>query len=368
MAVAKPLHIKVGAQTCEIVFGRPLSELAAALSRYAPRGTRVMVIADSAVARPYGQPLTQALARQGFDAVETVVPAGEASKTLRQTGRLYQAAAKARLERKSWIIALGGGVVGDLAGFVAASYLRGIPYVQVPTTLLAQVDSSIGGKTGVDIPEGKNLVGAFYHPRLVWQDAALLKSLPVAHWRNGIAEVVKYAAIFDADLFATLEKHVEKLVKGYSPLWPDIIARCARWKAETVQKDPFETKGLRALLNFGHTAGHAIEAAAGYRDYLHGEAISIGMFVALFISQEMEFLEPIDRIRLGTLLTKAGLPAQVRKPLPLARILEFMSRDKKVHQGAVRFVLLKKIGEAVSGQSVPQDILEPALSMSGIHP
>jgi 3-dehydroquinate synthase len=291
---------------------------------------------------------------------------GERSKTFAQAQRLCRLLARQRIERRSLLVALGGGVVGDLAGFVAATYLRGIPLVQVPTTLLAQVDASIGGKTAVDIPEGKNLVGAFYQPRLVWIDPSLLRTMPQRHWRNGAAEVIKYGAIRDAGLFKRLEQDIESLVKGYSPAWTSIVARCAAIKAEVVSADPRETRGARALLNFGHSVGHAIEAASRYVDYLHGEAISIGMFVAALISQQMGLLDPVDRIRLGTLLTRAGLPARVRRPLARHALMSLLARDKKVQDGHIRFVLLNGIGQAVGGQSVPSEILAPALAASGL--
>jgi 3-dehydroquinate synthase len=253
-----------------------------------------------------------------------------------------------------------------LTGFVAATFLRGITLVQVPTTLLAQVDAAIGGKTAVDIPEGKNLVGAFYQPLLVWIDPAILKTLPVKHWQNGLAEVIKYGAIWDAKLFEQLERRIDHLVKGYSAEWEPIIARCAKIKAEVVKKDPVETTGLRALLNFGHSVGHAVEAASGYHVYLHGEAISIGMFTAALLSETLAGLRPIDRIRLGILLTRAGLPIRARRLISRRRIMDFLARDKKVHDGAVRFVLLKSLGKAVSGQRVSPEILDVALSASGL--
>jgi 3-dehydroquinate synthase len=238
--------------------------------------------------------------------------------------------------------------------------------VQVPTTLLAQVDAAIGGKTAVDIPEGKNLVGAFYEPLFVWIDSALLKTLPEKHWRNGLAEVIKYGAIRDARLFERLERRISHLVKGYSPEWPPIIARCAEIKAEIVKKDPLETTGLRALLNFGHSVGHAVEAAAGYSGYLHGEAISIGMVVAALLSERLTGLDSSDRIRLESLLTRAGLPVRVRKPIARRLIKDFLARDKKVRDGVVRFVLLKGLGKAVSGQGVSPKFLDAALSASGL--
>ncbi len=325
-----------------------------------------MVVADQAIASRYGRSLESGLRKVGLKASLSVIPSGERSKSLAQAGKLYKTLARANFERTSWLVALGGGVVGDLAGFVAATYLRGIPYVQVPTTLLAQVDASIGGKTGVDVHEGKNLVGSFYHPRFIWIDPALLRSLPSRHWRNGLAEVIKYGAILDARLFQMLERKIEKLRNGYSEDWEPVIRRCAELKADIVKRDPTETKGLRALLNFGHSIGHAIEAATGYREYLHGEAISIGMFAAGLLSETLVGLSSVDRVRLGTLLTQAGLPSRVNRSIPRARTLEFLARDKKVQDGYVRFVLLKGLGAAVSQQSVPPDVLAQALSAVGL--
>jgi len=354
------------ARLSQLVIGEPLARLPHALTQIADKGTKVMVVADQAVSARYGKSLVSGLKKAGFEALMTVVPSGERSKTLAQTGKLCQTLARQRFERRSWLIALGGGVVGDLTGFVAATFLRGISFVQVPTTLLAQVDASIGGKTGVDIPEGKNLVGSFYHPRIIWIDPSLLKSLPARHWRNGLAEVIKYGAIRDAKLFAILEREMDRLLKGRPADWGAVIKRCAEIKTHVVAKDPFEAKGLRAILNFGHSVGHAVEAAGGYRDYLHGEAISIGMFVAGMLSEQLCGLDPVDRVRLGTLLTKAGLPARVKRPIPRRRVMDYLARDKKTRDGSVRFVLLKKIGQAVSGQSVPMELLDSALKASGL--
>jgi 3-dehydroquinate synthase len=325
-----------------------------------------MVVADAAVAGRWGRRLAAGLKKAGFEASLTTIPSGERSKTLAQAGRLYRALARGQFDRKSVLVALGGGVVGDLTGFVAATFLRGIKLVQVPTTLLAQVDAAIGGKTAVDIPEGKNLVGAFYWPLFVWIDPSLLKTLPARHWRNGLAEVIKCGATRDAGLFARLERRINRLVQGYSPEWAPIIARCARIKAEVVRRDPMETTGLRAVLNFGHSVGHAVEAAAGYQGYLHGEAIAVGMAVAGRLSEKAAGLKPVDRIRLESLLRRAGLPLEVRKPIPRRRLFEFLARDKKARDGAVRFVLLKGLGRAASGRSVPHPLLVSALSASGL--
>lgn len=349
-----------------IVIGHPLAQLPQAFKRLAAPGTKVMIIADAAVAGTFGRTLRAGLEGAGFRALLAKVASGEKSKNFSQAERLHRMLARVRFERGSWLMALGGGVVGDLTGFVAATFLRGIAFVQVPTTLLAQVDASIGGKTGVDIPEGKNLVGAFYMPKLVWIDPSLLKTLPAAQWRNGLAEVIKYGAIRDARLFAELERRVGLLSRGFSSAWVPIIRRCAGIKAQVVRKDPYETTGWRAILNFGHTIGHAIEAAAAFRGYLHGEAISIGMCAAASIAQRMGFLPPTERMRLRNLLVKAGLPIRVKKPLSRNKVMEYLSRDKKVRGGNTQFVLLKSIGRALSGQPVKSEQVESALCTVGM--
>jgi 3-dehydroquinate synthase len=209
-------------------------------------------------------------------------------------------------------------------------------------------------------------VGVFHQPRLIWTDPGTLRSLPRLHWRNGMAEVIKYGMIQDPALFATLEKKMEKLLKGYSADWLPIITRCAEIKARVVEKDPQETSGWRAILNFGHTVGHAIEAATEYRDYLHGESISIGMFVAAIISQQQGLMDAVDRIRLGTLLTRAGLPLRIHKPIPRGRLMEYLARDKKVTEGVVHFVLVEGIGRVKPSQLVSPDVLDMALSTVGL--
>lgn len=355
-----------GETRSDIVTGAPVAQLPKRFRTLAVRGSRVAIFSDRAVAKRVGQSLRAGLEREGYRAELVVVPSGERSKSLQYATHLYRTLARKAFERRSWIVALGGGVVGDLSGFVASTYLRGIPFIQIPTTLLAQVDASIGGKTGVDIPEGKNLVGAFYQPRWVWIDPSLLKSLPLEHWRNGLGEVIKYGAIRDLALFESLETKIDRLVRGYCVDWESIIARCAQIKAEVVHRDPRETRGLRALLNFGHSVGHAIEAATNYRGYHHGEAISIGMAVAAQISQQRRLLDPVGRIRLSALLNRAGLPVRPRKALSRESIMRYLSRDKKVENGSVRFVLLKGLGKAVSGQTVEAPVLDLALTATGL--
>ena len=272
---------------------------------------RCAVITDKNVARHYAKNAVYALKKVGIDSVLVTIPAGEKAKSLAVVQKCYDALAKHRLERKSFIIALGGGVVGDLAGFVAATYLRGIPFVQVPTTLLAQVDSSVGGKVGVNLRAGKNLVGAFHQPKHVLCDLATLDTLPDREFRAGLAEVIKYGIIHDAELFARLERDLPKILKRNSDALSEIVARSCEIKAEVVGQDETEM-GLRAILNFGHTIGHALEAISRYGKYLHGEAISIGQVAAAMISSRVTGLPLADVDRIRMLFKRAGLPVSVR--------------------------------------------------------
>ena len=249
-------------------------------------GPRCAIITDTNVGRHFARTAMKSLTISGFDPVLITVPAGEKSKRLGIVEECFNQLAAHRLERKSFIVALGGGVVGDLAGFVAATYLRGIPFVQVPTTLLAQVDSSVGGKTGVNLKSGKNLAGAFYQPQLVLCDLDALKALPEREYVSGLAEVIKYGIIYDAILFAQLERNLPKLLQRDTAVLADVVARCCEIKADVVGQDETEG-GLRAILNFGHTIGHAIENSSGYGKYLHGEAIAIGQVAAAKLSQKI---------------------------------------------------------------------------------
>ena len=325
-------------------------------------GSRCAVISDRNVARLYGKSAVESLASAGLESILVTVPAGETAKSLRSVEECYDQLAKHRLERKSFIVALGGGVVGDLAGFVAASYLRGIPFVQVPTTLLAQVDSSVGGKVGVNLKAGKNLVGAFYQPQLVLCDLATLDTLPKREFHAGLAEVIKYGIIFDVALFRRLELHLPQILERDQALLTAVVARCCAIKAAVVVQDETES-GLRAILNFGHTIGHALEAISGYGEYLHGEAISIGQVAAAHLSRAvLNFpAQNVDRIR--ALFERAGLPTTVDlSRRQRARLLEAMRLDKKVSGGEIKFVLAERIGKVVFGQAVPLPSIEEALS------
>jgi 3-dehydroquinate synthase len=325
-------------------------------------GRRCAIITDTNVGRRFAKPAFNSLASAGFFPVLIIVPAGESAKSLKFVQNCYNQLAAHRLERKSFIVALGGGVVGDLAGFVAATFLRGIPCVQVPTTLLAQVDSSVGGKTGVNLSAGKNLVGAFYQPRLVLCDLETLKTLPEREFRAGLAEVIKYGIIFDAKLFAQVERDLPRILRRDEKILAPIIARCCEIKAEVVSKDEMDS-GLRSILNFGHTIGHAIENSSGYRKFLHGEAISIGQVVATKMSQKILGLPARDVQRIENLFQSAGLPTRIRlNSARNKRFFDAIRLDKKVSGGEIKFVFAEKIGKVRWGQTAPLALVQEILT------
>jgi 3-dehydroquinate synthase len=324
-------------------------------------GQRCAVITDSNVGKYFAAAVLKSLSAAGFEPILITVPAGEKSKRIAVVEKCFDQLAKHRLERKSFIVALGGGVVGDLAGFVAATYLRGIPFVQVPTSLLAQVDSSVGGKTGVNLRAGKNLVGAFYQPKLVLCDLDTFKTLPEREFISGLAEVIKYGIIYDAKLFAQLERDLPKILKRDAKTLSQIIARCCEIKAEVVSQDETEN-GLRAILNFGHTIGHAIENSFGYGKFLHGEAIAIGQVAAAKLSEKILGLPALEVGRIEKLFVRAGLPVQIKlNPASRKKLFAAMLLDKKVSAGEVKFVLAKKIGQVVWGQKVSTALIEEVL-------
>jgi 3-dehydroquinate synthase len=324
-------------------------------------GARCAIITDTDVGRRFAKPAFNSLARAGFSPALIVVPAGETTKNLKMVQTCYERLAAHRLERKSFVVALGGGVVGDMSGFVAATYLRGIAFVQVPTTLLAQVDSSVGGKVGVNLKAGKNLVGAFYQPRLVLCDLDTLKTLPDRDFRTGLAEVIKYGVIYDAKLFALLERDLPKLLRRESQSLASIIARCCEIKAEVVSRDETEG-GQRAILNFGHTVGHAIEVVSNYGGFLHGEAISIGQITAAKISNRVLNLPKRDVRRIENLFQRAGLPTRIKlNSVQRRKLFAVMRLDKKVSGGEIKFVLAKRIGKVLWGQRVPELFVREAM-------
>lgn len=325
-------------------------------------GKRCAIITDTRVGRRYGAAAVKSLRAAGFDPVTLTFTAGEQQKNLRNVQACYDQLATHRLERKSFVVALGGGVVGDLGGFVAATYLRGVPFVQVPTTLLAQVDSSVGGKVGVNLKAGKNLVGAFHQPRLVLCDLDTLETLPSREYRAGLAEVIKYGIIWDAKLFRELEREMPALLTRNPVTLSRVIARSCQIKAAVVAQDEREG-GLRAILNFGHTIGHAIEAVSRYGTFLHGEAISIGQVAAARISAEQLGLAEHHLTRITKLFQAAGLPVRLAAPPAMQRrLLDAMQLDKKVSGGKIQFVLAARIGSVKYGCRVSPQSLKHAVS------
>jgi 3-dehydroquinate synthase len=325
-------------------------------------GRRCAIISDRNVAPLYAAKAIASLRKAGFDPLLATLPPGETSKSLRIFHSCCDQLASHRLERKSFIVALGGGVVGDLAGFVAAAYLRGIAFVQAPTTLLAQVDSSVGGKVGVNLAAGKNLVGAFHQPRLVLCDLATLRTLPMRDYRAGLAEVIKYGIICDSEFFARLERDLPLLLRRDGEVLADVIARCCEIKADIVRQDETET-GVRAILNFGHTIGHAIEAIAGYGKFLHGEAISIGQVAAAKLSMRATGLSAGHAARIETLFVRAGLPSAIQ--LTTRRqtaLIKAMQLDKKVSDGQIHFVLARRIGQVEPGHKIPSEWIREVLT------
>lgn len=352
-------HVRCNHRKYPIFVGAPLERIGRPLMKLGFQ--KAMIVSHPSIASRFGKLILLSLKQSKISCHTALVPEGEKSKSLSAVRRLYRTCIRNRMDRKSCIIALGGGVIGDVAGFAAATYMRGIPLIQAPTTLLAMVDSSIGGKTGVDLPEAKNCVGAFHQPELVWSDITTLKTLPGNEFRNGMAEVIKYGVIKDEQLFCILEKRAPLLFTDHCSLIADIVCRCVKIKAEVVSKDEKETKGLREILNFGHTIGHAVETVTRYRGYKHGEAISIGMCAAGFISRLLDLWSAEDQSRMEDLILRAGLPVRLCQGLPQDQILKALFRDKKTLKGELRFVLPLKIGKVIVRK------ISPALALKGIE-
>lgn len=327
------------------------------------RTPRIALVSNTTVAPLYLEVLAGALDRVGVGITPIILPDGEAHKTWESLNLIYDALLAARCDRSTTVVALGGGVIGDLAGFAAATYQRGVPFIQIPTTLLSQVDSSVGGKTGINHPRGKNMVGAFWQPKLVLADTDTLRTLPDRELSAGMAEVIKYGLIRDLPFLEWLEANMEGLMARDGDLLAHAIERSCANKAEVVAADEFETAkdGGRALLNLGHTFGHAIETGMGYGAWLHGEAVAAGTLMAAELSRRLGWLAPADVERIRALLLRAGLPVTA-PDLGAARYLELMSHDKKVIAGSLRLILLKALGAAVTSSDVPQEKIVAAIA------
>ena len=342
------IEVRLDRRSYPILIGSALADQPAACGRLQTvvAGRATWLVSDSRVAPLYGEAIHQRLRTAGAasSALLQAFPAGEESKTLATVEQLYHRAVAAGVDRRALVVAAGGGVVGDLAGFFAATWLRGLEFIQVPTTLLAMVDSSVGGKVGVDLPEGKNLVGAFHQPRLVWIDLEVLKTLPVREWKCGLSEIVKYGVILDAALFTRLESAADAAPASWGSAWDTIVARCCELKAQVVAEDETET-GLRAILNYGHTFGHAVESLGGYSRFNHGEAIAIGMGMAADLAVTMGLCAAELRDRQDALLLCLGLPTRIAAgEFRADAILAAMMHDKKTLSGKLRLVLPRALG------------------------
>ena len=352
------LSVDLGERSYPILVGPGLLEEQGLIARYIA-GNEVLVITNETVAPLYLDKIIGALDR--FNVTCQVLPDGEQHKSLETLQGIFDTLLRNRLSRGVTLVALGGGVIGDIAGFAAACYQRGVAFVQVPTTLLAQVDSAVGGKTAVNHPLGKNMIGAFHQPTCVVSDTHTLTTLAPRELSAGLAEVFKYGLIRDASFFKWLEDNVEQLLTYDHKALEHVIVESCRHKAEVVAQDEREA-GQRALLNLGHTFGHAIETASGYGQWLHGEAVAVGMLMAASMSERLGWIESSDVQRIQTLLTRANLPVAAPKAMSTSDFLDHMSVDKKVTDGRIRLVLLKGIGSAELVAEYPQSLLEDVLS------
>lgn len=353
-----PVPLKTNAY--DIVIGHNILSKLGAKLKSLKIGQDAIVITNPVINKHHGKSLILGLKRSGFSVKVLEVPSGERSKSAKVAFRLIEEIARYDCFKKVFIIAFGGGVVGDLAGYVAAVYKRGIPYIQVPTTLLAQVDSAIGGKVAIDLSVGKNLVGAFYQPKIVWSDTAVLSTLTKRQIRNGLAEVVKYGVIADQKFFKYIVKNDQKLLHLDPDALMHVIRHSSRIKRDVVVADEKETKGIRSILNFGHTIGHAIEAAGKYNQYHHGEAIALGMRVAADISRQQNRCPAGDVSALNDILSQIRLPERIQK-VKTSDILRLMKHDKKFLSGKNRFVLMTRIGKVKILENIPLTTITKAI-------
>ena len=351
------LNIDLGERSYDILLGSGLLDRMGELLSQVLQPSRIILVTHPSLFRLYGDKVLAGLKKQGWATDIIEVPEGETSKSLQQADIIYDRLLDFNCDRKSVLIALGGGVIGDLTGFVAATYQRGIPFVQVPTTLLSQVDSSVGGKTAVNHPKGKNMIGAFYQPRMVIADLDTLQTLPQNEFRAGLAEVIKYGVISDASLFDYLENNADKILQLDHECLAHIIKTSCSIKAEVVEKDERESH-YRMILNFGHTLGHTIEALTGYSQFIHGEAVAIGMVQAAKLSQQLEKCQDEVPKRLRKLIKKCGLPSQW-PDLDSQAVIECLYHDKKTMNHKIKFILVKELGSVEIVEDMPEaDILK----------
>jgi 3-dehydroquinate synthase len=354
----KKVRVRLGINSYDILIGSGLLTKTGARLKEIGFSDKLVIITDSTVKRLYGDTLNQTLVASGFEPLLLEVPEGEEQKSLEMAGKLYYELTDFYAERTTPILALGGGVIGDLTGFVAATYMRGVPLIQIPTTLLAQSDSSIGGKVAVNHGQLKNKIGAFYQPRLTISDIVTLKTLSPRELSDGLAEIIKHGAIMDEEFFSYLEENLDKVKSLDDRVLEMIVFRSAKLKARVVEKDELDL-GLRNILNYGHTIGHAIESVSGLKVW-HGEAVAIGMLAEARISNKLGILKENEMNRLKEVIARAGLPTQI-PALELEGIIQAMKHDKKILQGKIRFVLPRTIGEAFITEEVSPSLVEEVL-------
>lgn len=356
----RKVRVALGEESYDIVIGYGLEQELRAFVQGAGFSRQAMLVTDSNVGPLYGETVRAILEAGGLSVTVVTIPAGESSKSLAVAEKLYTRAIELSLDRKSPIFALGGGVVGDLAGFIAATYMRGVPFVQLPTSLLAQVDSSVGGKVAVNHALGKNLIGAFYQPKAVFMDLSMMKTLPKREIYTGLGEIIKYGIIYDAAFFAYLEQHVQDVLSLEQEAAVHMIARSCEIKAAVVSQDEKES-GLRRILNFGHTMAHAIEKETGYLRYNHGEAVAIGMVGAADISARLGMIEEADVARVTSLIERLHLPT-VAEGCTVDAMYKDIFHDKKTINGKVNWVLMEGIGKVTCRNDVPEDVVRAAMA------
>jgi 3-dehydroquinate synthase len=353
------VRVNLGPRSYDIAVRSGAAAEFAHFVRQRTKSRRAFVVTDDN-ARRHAEPLAALLTADGFHVDLVALPPGEEQKSLESASRLYDALAAGRADRTALVVAVGGGVIGDLAGFAAATWARGVPLLMVPTTLLAMVDSSVGGKVGVNHPMGKNLIGAFHQPTGVWIDTAYLDTLPPREYQSGLAEVVKYGVILDPELFIDLENHIDEILRRDPAVVRRLIGRSCRLKASVVERDEREETGLRAILNYGHTFAHAFETVGGYGAWLHGEAVAAGMVCASKLAERRRLIDHATTERQRELLEEFQLPT-APKCWDAAQLLDAMLGDKKAVAGRLRFVLPKRLGEVALFDDVPEDDVRAVL-------
>lgn len=360
--VWRQVEINLGERSYSVLLGDNILPLCVAKLREFCREKNVFIVSDTQVEGYYGKRLAELLKQEGYIPHFYSIESGEGSKTWDNAEKILEVMLERNFSRQVPLLALGGGVVGDLAGFVAAVYRRGIPFIQIPTTLLAQVDSSVGGKVAVNHPRGKNMLGTFYQPRVVWADLSTLETLPLREWQAGLGEVLKYAVLWDRDFFSYLQEHTSAILERKPAVLAAVIERCLLIKAEIVQKDERD-EGLRNILNLGHTFGHALEKATGFQKYRHGEAVAIGMVAALHLAETLQMISKAEVEQVILLMQEWGLPVCF-PTIILDDVLAFLHDDKKVEQGEVHFILPVALGKVEVKSGIPLEIVRDVLKRS----